>query len=1471
MSDPSINADLNLSIANALTEVQRLQRALDQALSDVSLTVTADTANVPAEITSAVDRADGSFNVDADTAGVPAEISTAVDGADGSFDADADTAGVAGEITTAVDGADGSFDVDPDTAGVSGQISNAVDGADGSFDVDADTAGVTSDVSRAVDAADGSVDVDADTAAAQRQIAALEARLSDAESESAELRRELDRLGTEGQQTTQGLTVGFRDLAAVLGGVLAGAFAQSGIAFNTLQQTSRAALETLLGGAEAATQQLAELNEFADQSPFPREQFIEAQQTLIAFGVAAEDAVPTLNAIQEALAASGQSADQISEIATIFGQIQSAGRITAEELNQFAERGINAAQLIGDQFGVTAGEIREQISSGALDAETALTALRQGMETEFAGAADAVGDTFTVAQGRVRAALRDISADLFATFVDPQGGGAAVDFFNQLADELKRFQTEAGPAISALGGGLAPVLASLGSDLLPAVTTSLIELTPLLGGTTSLLQGLVPLFEVLGAGLEAVPGPVLQAVTAFGLLTRLGAASALQRIGSAAVSAGLSIGGFVQNARSAGGGLAGLRAASRGAGGAIRGLASAIGPATITTAALTLAVVELAEHQQAQAQRSADQAARVNALRTAFAEADTAADGLQLGLERLAEEGESSAQAVADTGLSAADMRGFLEEAENSADAMGTAFEAAGVRNETFIDTIREGGGPVLAYVRAQEDAERAAQDQGVAIDELSDRQSLNTLVTGEQARGIQNQINAVDEAVQQEIAFAVATETLTDEQIDQIDAAEDQTQAWFDLQGQLEAAERIQRENVEQTARQENAMGNLTDTQLREVEAAEDAAAANEVLSSALEDTSDAGAAAQAILDDYEGATGRVADQNRAVADSLNQVDAVLDAVALSADGALAPWQSLTGELERAGFNMDEVDGASGALELSLANLAVAIDAAGLSGADLEGIAADLGVTVADLEFFVGATADTINSFVSSVEGNIPTVSDALGELDDLTLTGIRDSVFDTLDAIEQFADDIDALSIRPAIQRLAIEEGPELARVMAEAQENGNDAMLDRIESGLIEIDDARQGLIEDAQVFALEFAIAMGFIAENGVEAFADEFDIESPTLDQLDRTGDALSDVAISRLDQEGAKAGRAGTDGYQRGLDLETPTTAEGDAAVEILRGKDQQLQNVGFQDGAAVTTGYTTGISPLPGETGTTMDRAVFAVAGRRGPGQSAGSRVGSGVKTGVDFGLSGVVGETGAKIDRTVFAVSGKAGIGRSAGSRVGSAIKGGTNSGMFGIVGDVRSAANSAARAAGDAKAIAFSQGSSVGADIGRGMKAGIDAQKPNVVAAAVSMARDAANSAKAELVITSPSGVFREIGEEVGDGLRLGILDEVDEVTAATEDLVRAVSDVEPPTIPVATLDPEIAGLATGQDAFRRRLTVDDPDGPDAGGVTVNVAAGAVVVNVPPGTTPAAAEQLGGRAARGFLQTLAQRRVLVDARTA
>ncbi|MFK5691275.1 tape measure protein [Ornithinimicrobium sp. LYQ92] len=334
-----------------------------------------------------------------------------------------------------------------------------------------------------------------------------------------------------GRALSGGLQAVSKVTAAAAAGatILGAAVLKTGASYNTLEQQARAALTTILGSEEAANRMMDQVAEFAKTSPFPRQAFIQGTQQLLAFGMEAERIIPTLGAVQDAVAAAGGGAQEISEIVNVLAQVQSSGKFTAETLNQLGYRGVDAAKLMGDAFGLTAGEMRDAISEGTYDANTLLTTLTEQMAVTYGGAAENVKNTWIGATDRIRGAFRDISSIIVEPFISKGGGGVALDWANALADSMRGIEAQIGPLSEALVGRLGGSLDSVTSKLQglrPAVDDfdlsvildnldELVKYTPLIAGVGTALTIMgansIPILSSLGlAGIN----PVVAGLTA---------------------------------------------------------------------------------------------------------------------------------------------------------------------------------------------------------------------------------------------------------------------------------------------------------------------------------------------------------------------------------------------------------------------------------------------------------------------------------------------------------------------------------------------------------------------------------------------------------------------------------------------------------------------------------------------------------------------------------------------------------------------------------------------------------------------------------------------------------------------------------------------------------------------------------------------------------------------------------------------
>lgn len=312
------------------------------------------------------------------------------------------------------------------------------------------------------------------------------------------------------------MATAFAGMVTVTAGLGVAAF-RVGKDFNVLQQNSRAALETILGGAEEAAAQMDRLNKFADTSPFARQVWITAQQQLLGFGVEAKRVVPILDAIQQSVAAVGGGNEQIQQVTFALATMQGQGKLTGETLNQLGQYGIDAATIIGEKMGKTGQEIRALASKpGGIPVDQVWDPLVTGLMERFDGATEGLRKQWDGAVDRVKAAWRDIGAILAEPFIDPMGGGRAVTWANLLADAMRAFQAQLGPTVETLVRRLSPALARV-DDLLIQVGKSikgwdvsqlnnqldrLTNYAPLIAGTSTALFALgtrnLPILSQLG-------------------------------------------------------------------------------------------------------------------------------------------------------------------------------------------------------------------------------------------------------------------------------------------------------------------------------------------------------------------------------------------------------------------------------------------------------------------------------------------------------------------------------------------------------------------------------------------------------------------------------------------------------------------------------------------------------------------------------------------------------------------------------------------------------------------------------------------------------------------------------------------------------------------------------------------------------------------------------------------------------------
>ena len=211
---------------------------------------------------------------------------------------------------------------------------------------------------------------------AQRAIKGLEGELKRAKDAARALNRQLE----DAAPYSFGLAKAAGVAAGAMGGLgikalsVAGQFEQMRIAFTTM-----------LGDAEKADRFLRELYDFAAKTPFEIEGLQQQVQLLLALGFKAEEVIPTLRAVGDAVAALGGSSELLDRVVLALGQIRAKGKVSAEEMRQLAEAGIPAWEMLAKKIGTDIPTAMKLAEQGAIDAATGVSALLEGMQARFSG------------------------------------------------------------------------------------------------------------------------------------------------------------------------------------------------------------------------------------------------------------------------------------------------------------------------------------------------------------------------------------------------------------------------------------------------------------------------------------------------------------------------------------------------------------------------------------------------------------------------------------------------------------------------------------------------------------------------------------------------------------------------------------------------------------------------------------------------------------------------------------------------------------------------------------------------------------------------------------------------------------------------------------------------------------------------------------------------------------------------------
>lgn len=168
----------------------------------------------------------------------------------------------------------------------------------------------------------------------------------------------------------------------LFGAVAALGVGKSMMTFTANMEQTHLAFEVLLKDGDKANVMIGQLNKFADVTPFSNDEVIKAGKSLLALGFSTETIMPKLTMLGDL--ASGLNIP-FGELTSAFGKMKAKGKIQADELNIFLDRGINILPELARQLHVAQGSIFDLASKGGVSFKDLDTALTNLAKNDFGG------------------------------------------------------------------------------------------------------------------------------------------------------------------------------------------------------------------------------------------------------------------------------------------------------------------------------------------------------------------------------------------------------------------------------------------------------------------------------------------------------------------------------------------------------------------------------------------------------------------------------------------------------------------------------------------------------------------------------------------------------------------------------------------------------------------------------------------------------------------------------------------------------------------------------------------------------------------------------------------------------------------------------------------------------------------------------------------------------------------------------
>ena len=241
--------------------------------------------------------------------------------------------------------------------------------------------------------------------------------------------------------------------------ILAGAGIGMSIRKGMEADLQQANITTLLrGDVEKAKALYAQLSDYGVKTPYDKAGLIEAQKTMMSFGLSSEFAFGKLKNIGDIAMGDAQKMQSLS---LAFAQATSAGKLQGQDLMQMINAGFNPLQVISERTGESMAALKERMSKGGISAQELAQAFEWATDKQglFYQGAEKAGQTLSGKFNKMMDSITELALKVYEAIspvLSPLVDLAAVIFSSigqGIGWLIQKFQ-EGNPVIWGIAGAI---------------------------------------------------------------------------------------------------------------------------------------------------------------------------------------------------------------------------------------------------------------------------------------------------------------------------------------------------------------------------------------------------------------------------------------------------------------------------------------------------------------------------------------------------------------------------------------------------------------------------------------------------------------------------------------------------------------------------------------------------------------------------------------------------------------------------------------------------------------------------------------------------------------------------------------------------------------------------------------------------------------------------------------------------------